>query len=164
MKFLYIIIAAGILLSSCEISKKNDKTNKNNFSMALNDNEGLKLMQQNCYACHSITTKSHDEIIAPPMVAIKRRYLMSYPNKKEFMEAFTNWVINPKEENALMRGAVMKFKVMPKQNFNKNDIEQISEYIFESEIETPIWFQSHFNSQHSNGMRNGKGRGNRFFN
>jgi hypothetical protein len=97
------------------------------------------------------------------MAAIKRRYSMSYPNKRNLWK-YLQTGIDPKEENALMRGAVMKFKVMPKQNFNKNDIEMISEYIFENEIETPVWFQSHFNNQHSSRMGNGKGRGNRLFN
>jgi mono/diheme cytochrome c family protein len=164
-KLFLTLIIGGLLLSSCTDSKKEVKQIEKDGGIAsLTEDEGLKLMQQNCYACHSVVSKSHDKIIAPPMAAIKRRYSMSYPNKKEFMEAFTNWVIDPKEKNALMRGAVMKFKVMPKQNFNKNDIEKISEYIFENEIETPVWFQSHFNNQHSSRMGNGKGRGNRLFN
>jgi len=116
-------------------------------------------LRNNCYACHSVTAKSHDDIIAPPMVAIKRRYKVSYKTKEEFVKAMTSWVIDPIEEKALMRGAVSQFKVMPKQLFDKNDILKISEYIFENEIEKPEWFESQFDEEHPNGMGNGKGRG-----
>ena len=32
---------------------------------------------------------------------------MSYKNKNEFIKAFTNWAINPSEENVLMKDAVV---------------------------------------------------------
>lgn len=161
MKKLFItLFVVELLLSSCTYSKKDEKLIEKDSSIAsLTENEGLKLMQQNCYACHSVVSKSHDEIIAPPMAAVKRRYTMSYPNKKEFVEAFTNWVLDPIEENALMRGAVSNFKVMPKQPFNKADIKKIAAYIFDNEVETPEWFEAHFKNEHTKGMGNGNGKG-----
>ena len=86
-------------MSSCSNKKSNlgnstivnfDVSNKEN-------NEALKLIKQNCYACHSVTSKSHDDIMAPPLIAVKRRYKMSYLNEEEFILAFTNWVMDPKE-------------------------------------------------------------------
>jgi cytochrome c551/c552 len=121
--------------------------------------DGLILFQQKCYVCHSVTSKSHDEIIAPPMEAVKRRYKMAYPNEVEFIDAFTNWVMDPTEEHALMRGAVANFKVMPKQEFNREEIIKIAHFIYNNEIEKPEWFQNHFNKEHPNGMGNGMGRG-----
>lgn len=157
---LLILVLTGLIITGCTNEKNNAKSNVVSIAYNNDNNEGLKLLQQNCYACHSVSTKSHDEIIAPPMAAVKRRYLMSYSTKEEFIEAFTNWVLNPLEENALMRGAVVNFKVMPKQNFKKEDIEKIAAYIFENEVETPTWFESHFNTEHPNGgMGKGKGRG-----
>ena len=118
----------------------------------------MLLLRQKCYACHSVTAQSHDVIIAPPLEAVKRRYKVSYSTKEEFVYAMTNWVLDPNIDNALMRGAVNKFNVMPKQPFDKNDIIKISEYIFENELEKPAWFEGHFNNEHPNGMGNGQGR------
>lgn len=121
--------------------------------------DGYTLLKNNCYACHSVTTKSHEEIIAPPMIAIKRRYKMNYNTKEEFVNAITNWALNPTKEHALMRGAVMQFNVMPKQPFIKDDLIKIADYMYDNELEKPEWFQNHFNEQHPNGMGKGMGRG-----
>lgn len=121
--------------------------------------EGYTLLKNNCYACHSVTTKSHDEIIAPPMIAIKRRYKMNYNTKEEFVEAVTSWALNPTKEHALMRGAVMQFNVMPKQPFLKDDLIKIADYIYDNELEKPEWFENHFDQEHQNGMGNGNGKG-----
>ncbi|HEY9220405.1 MAG TPA: c-type cytochrome [Lutibacter sp.] len=121
--------------------------------------DGYTLLKNNCYACHSVTTKSHEEIIAPPMIAIKRRYKMNYNSKEEFVNAISNWALNPTKEHALMRGAVMQFNVMPKQAFKQEDIEKIAEYIYDNELEKPEWFQNHFNEQHPNGMGMGMRKG-----
>jgi len=127
--------------------------------MIVDEPEGYTLLKNNCYACHSVVTKSHDEIIAPPMIAVKRRYKVSYNSREDFVKAITEWALDPKEENALMRSAVSQFKVMPKQLFKEEDLVKIAEYIYDNDLENPEWFKSHFNSQHPNGMGNGGGRG-----
>jgi mono/diheme cytochrome c family protein len=106
--------------------------------------EGLKLIKQNCYACHSVTSKSHDEIIAPPMIAVKNRYSIKYNNKKDFVNAVVAFVSDPKAENALMIGAVDKFNVMQKLAFKEEDLRKIASYIYDNEIEKPEWFKSQF--------------------
>lgn len=162
MKILKIsLIITFAILTSCSNNNNNNKS-KTVIAEKLEssaDNESIKLLQQHCYACHSVISKSHDEIIAPPMVAVKRRYLRSYVNKNEFVEAMTNWVLDPKEEDALMFGAVQNFNVMPKQPINKEEIIKIATYIFDNELEKPSWFQQHFNEEHPNGIGNGNGNG-----
>lgn len=151
-----VLLAVLPLLFSCNSGKKESKVSETKIVADLvqvnTENKGLVLLQQKCYACHSITSKSHDEIIAPPMVAVKRRYKMSYASKQEFIKAITNWVMEPEKENVLMRGAVQQFNIMPKQPFNKEEISLIAKYMFENELERPIWFQKHFEDEHPNGM------------
>jgi mono/diheme cytochrome c family protein len=142
-----------LIFSSC--NKLNDTKLETDFSSAAetkNDPEGLKLMKQNCYVCHSVTSKSHDEIIAPPMTAVKKRYLMQYNTKEDFVNAIVAYTNDPKAENALMFGAVNKFKVMPKLNYQINDLKKIASYIYDNQIEAPKWFQNHF-------QQNGQGMG-----
>ena len=168
MKMIYknsLFLLVVFVLMSCNSSKKDSLITENKTAKIsekrIEDNKGLLLLQQKCYACHSITSKSHDEIIAPPMVAVKRRYKMSYTNEDEFVEALTAWVINPDEDNALMRGAISNFNVMPKQPFNTDEINLIAAYMYNNTLEVPDWFDKHFTEEHPNGMGNGNGNGNR---
>ncbi len=165
MKFkILAIVFTGFLVGSC-----NNNSTKEKDSVVANDNkeavttskeqtEAYTLFKNNCYACHSVITKSHNDIIAPPMVAVKNRYQKSFPTKEAFVKAVTTWVLDPKEENALMLGAVSQFKVMPKQPFKEEDVVKIAEYIYDNEIEQPEWFAKHFNTMHPNGMGGGMGK------
>ena len=159
MKLNIISILIVLIISySCNQNKELAISDKGSIvlnSPLVDQSESYKLFKSKCYACHSVTSKSHDEIIAPPMAAVKRRYLMSYSNREEFIDAIVNWVKDPKEENALMYGAVQKFKVMPKQQFYEEDLELIGAYIFDNDIEQPEWFETHFQEEHG-GL--GKGR------
>ncbi len=153
IKYLLLIIVLSIATSCKFENKATVVMNTKDLSQ-----EGLVLIQQKCYACHSITSKSHDEIIAPPMVAVKRRYKMSYTSEEDFVNAMTAWVMDPKNENALMRGAVQNFKVMPKQLFNEDEIIKIAKYMYHNTLETPEWFEAHFKEEHPRGMGNSKGK------
>lgn len=156
--FLALIILVFI---SCDEKKQEPSANiVAAADTSQNQSDGYTLLKNNCYACHSITTKSHDEIIAPPMAAIKRRYQMSYNTKEEFVNAITNWALNPTKEHALMRGAVMQFNVMPKQPFVKDDLIKIADYMYDNELEKPVWFEKHFTDEHPNGMGKGMMRRN----
>jgi hypothetical protein len=154
---LLTILVLAIAFGSCNNNTtsniaKNDTTSE----FIIQDNEGLQLMTQKCYTCHSVISKSHDDIIAPPMIAIKKRYSMQFSNRKDFINAVVAYASDPKEENALMMGAIKKFNAMPKQNFKKEDLIKIAAYIYDNEIETPKWFDAHFKQNHKNGKGMGK--------
>ncbi|MDX5586605.1 MAG: c-type cytochrome [Aureibaculum sp.] len=154
-----IISLLSFTLISCNHSK--EVTVYKTEPIAINETkieqtESYQLFKNNCYTCHSVTSKSHDEIIAPPMAAIKRRYQMSTETRNDFIEAIVKWAKDPKEENALMYGAVQQFKVMPKQAFYEEDLLKIATYIYDNDIEQPDWFGAHFKEQHG-----GKGMGKR---
>jgi len=163
MKPIYIITTVILFLVSCNKSKQDTTTEQIAVNaLKIEHSEDYTLFKNNCYACHSVTSKSHDEIIAPPMVAVKRRYQKSYTSKEGFVEALVNWSKDPKEENALMLGAVQQFKVMPKQAFKEDDLKKIAAYIYDNDIEKPDWFEAHFKEEHGgkgNGMGQGRGKG-----
>lgn len=119
------------------------------FSQSKN-HPGKALMESHCYICHEVNS-SHEERIAPPMMAIKRHYLTSGISKGEFVKEIVDWCENPSQENAKMRGAVNKFGVMPHLYFPKDTIEQIASYIYDHDIERPSGFHQ--------GGQQGKGRG-----
>lgn len=147
-----LIIAALFFVFISSFDKLISTNKKATVNLNNDKSEGLKLFKQNCYACHSVITKSHDEIIAPPMIAVKRRYLMQYDTKEAFVKAVVAYASDPKAKNALMIGAVNKFKAMPKQPFKKEDLRKIAAYIYENKIETPVWFEEHFKQNSKNGQ------------
>ena len=154
------IVALVVLFSSCNKQKSSEDFSTNTSAKSETENaEALALFQQKCYACHSVTTKSHDEIIAPPMIAVKKRYSMQFDNKEDFVNAVVAYAHDPKAENALMPRAIKKFKAMPKQAFQVADLKKIATYIYDNEIETPEWFEGHFQQNHKNGQGMGKGMG-----
>ena len=163
IKELIFVAGIGIVLIGCNQSKettiaKND--NKMTQKEVLTDTlSGYTLMKNNCYVCHNPNAASHDSIIAPPFAAVKRRYSMQYDNKEEFVNAVIDWAYNPSEEKALMRGAVMEFKVMPKLPLDKKVLEKIATYMYENEVEQPEWFGAHFEEMHGSGKGMGMGRG-----
>lgn len=148
------------IIISCNSNKRSASIADNSASLNIEkDSAALALFRQTCYACHSVSTKSHDEIIAPPMAAVKRRYLMSYPEKVDFVNAVVAYAKDPKAEKALMFGAVQQFKPMPFQNFKEEDLRKIASYIYDHEIEKPDWFDAHFAEEHPNGMGMGRSMG-----
>lgn len=120
--------------------------------------EGYTLMKSQCFVCHNPESPSHDEILAPPFAAVKMRYMMFYKSEEEFVSAVVNWTMDPQESKALMRGAVERFKTMPKQLFKEEEIQKIATYIFNNKLEEPEWFEAHQKEMHANGGMGRMGR------
>ncbi|MCB0631548.1 MAG: c-type cytochrome [Saprospiraceae bacterium] len=109
---------------------------------------GLALLKQNCYVCHNPAAPSHDEIVAPPLVAAKWRYSQSYSERAAFIENMTAYVHQPAADKALMRGPVRRFGVMPPTTLSEDTIRSIVTYIYDNELEAPDWFAGHFEEEH----------------
>lgn len=122
----------------------------------LQEHPGKMLMENNCYICHSPNT-SKEDMIAPPMIAIKMHYISEDTSKEDFISDMVEWSKNPSEEKSKMPGAIKKFGLMPYQFHPESNIRKIADYIFESEIEEPVWFQEHYKKMHGEGpMMKGK--------
>ncbi|WP_405611184.1 DUF3365 domain-containing protein [Polaribacter sp. Asnod1-A03] len=143
MRLITVLILFTFLFS-CKDSKKPSYTIKNQTSNKnlAEEHPGKKLMEASCYTCHSVTA-SEDSRLAPPMIAIKRRYINENISKEAFINDIQSWMNNPTEEKAKMYGAVKKYGLMPKLRYPEKTIQQISEYMFDFEIEKPEWFESH---------------------
>ena len=154
MRKLGIVLLMFFVFSSCNNSNKSSYVANDDMSATKNETHpGKKLMETNCYVCHSPTASQEDRI-GPPMIAIKKHYINEGTTKEEFVNAMQAWLKNPIEENAKMFGAVRRFGVMPKTPYPEETIELISEYIFNNEIEQPEWFEEHFNEMKGKGNRN----------
>jgi len=110
--------------------------------------EGQVILENTCFACHNPNTASHDEILAPPLVGIKQRYLRSFPSKDEFVTNMKSFVYDPSSEKALMHGPVRRFGVMPKTALTEEEVAAVVDYIFENELPAPKWFAEHERKMH----------------
>ena len=151
MKKFLIVLLATLAISGCKDSKKTQDTTLVDIAHPeAQEHPGKKLLETYCYVCHDATT-TEDKRLAPPMIAIKKRYIFKDTTKEEFIAAIQNWVKNPNEKDAKMFGAVQRFGVMQKLPYPENDIKQIADYVYSEEIEQPEWFEAHFNQ--NRGMR-----------
>ena len=73
---LLILILSIFLIVSCNQTKKGDYAEFEKTSNEINNQEhpGKKLMETNCYVCHSPTASMEDRI-GPPMIAVKKHYI-----------------------------------------------------------------------------------------
>ena len=142
-----------LLVVSCTNTKpKTEPLNSETNIVNGQEPEGYELMKVQCYACHNPNSPSHDEILAPPLAAVKMRYGMQYKTEAEFVNAMVEWVMDPQESRSFMRGAVVKFKTMPKQLFKEDEIRKIATYIYNDKLEEPQWFAAHQKEMHKNGQ------------
>lgn len=98
------------------------------------ESEGQALFIENCSACHSLTGPA---TIAPPVFAIASRTKKDFPDEDAFVARVMTWVAEPSVDNALMKGAIDKFGVMPKMDFSQVDVEAIAQYIYAGDFEVP---------------------------
>lgn len=120
--------------------------------VALKSSEGLKLLETYCFACHDPNTKSHDEILAPPLAGIKNRYKKSFNDRSAFISAMSSFIAMPTEEKALMKGPIRRFGLMPKPALSDSaKINILVAYIYDHPIEAPEWFAAHEKEKHGGG-------------
>lgn len=162
MKNILLYIALFLLSIGCKNSEKTEKKisqvetakPKSTQEDAL---KGKELMEAKCYVCHG-PKASEENRIAPPMVAIKARYLKGTPTKEEFADAIWNFVENPTLEKGKMKGALKRFGVMPYQPYDEDDIRNISNFIYDFKIEEPEWFKEHWEKGHGAGNYEQQGK------
>ncbi len=98
-------------------------------SLEASQNSAL-LFHGNCTTCH-FETKS---VSAPAMMEVRKRYLSAFPDKKDFIKQMAEWVHKPNEERSIMQDAIDKYGLMPNLAFEKDVLQDIAEYIYETDF------------------------------
>jgi len=144
------VIVIALLASCAENNSSPDTTlssgpeTKEVISKELS--KGFQLLESNCFSCHSPNAKGSNRV-APPMFAIKKHYIGDGIDKEQFTGSLIKYINDPSEENSVMPGAIEKFGVMPKMEFSNEQLEQIANYIYETELERPGWYQKNYQQE-----------------
>ncbi len=147
MNKIVVLLSLLLIFGSCQKDTGNyvliSSMQKSETTKEFQKHRGQELMETHCYVCHS-PVADFDELIAPPMAAIKAHYLLNGPSKGEFIQQVTTFVENPTKEKSFMPGAINRFGLMPVQKFPENSVEQIAEYMYDYQIAEPDWFAAHW--------------------
>ena len=139
------IVLIPFLLLAC--NQKKDDYKPTEIAPVADYQEGKKLMETHCYVCHNPSTPENEGRIAPPLVAVKARYMMERLSHEEFVAAVKSFVDNPTADKVLLQGAFNRFGLMPKQVFPEESVEKIAAYMYAYQIEEPAWFKEHWQSK-----------------
>jgi hypothetical protein len=94
------------------------------------DNYGRLLLYGNCTTCHHI----EKSISAPSMKIIKKRYLLAFPEKKDFVSFMSQWILKPNKDNSIMHDMIDKYELMPELGYDKDTLEKIAEYVYDTDL------------------------------
>ncbi len=152
-----IILTIGLWLIgiSCSTKPSNvdesitpQENEKIEQTVSLSAEAGDMALKTHCYSCHNPKSQSHDDMLAPPLAGIKYKYSQLYPERAEFISKMSAFVHHPTKENAVMRGPVRRFGLMPPTALDQNEIYQIVAFINDHEVPYPDWFSEHFEEEH----------------
>ena len=159
--FLSILLLALLLISAIGCSSSDNKETKESptpietvsADEELADLEAAKLLTSVCYVCHNPKSGSHDEMLAPPLVGIKRQYQRATADREAFVTRMASFVSNPNKENAIMKGPIRRFGLMPKTTLADDEIKAIVSYIYDHDLPQPDWFAQHEEEMHGDGEK-----------
>jgi len=100
------------------------------FFLSLNGDDGALLFYGNCATCHHET----QAISAPSMFEVQQYYKNAFENKEDFIEYMSQFVTQPRLDNALMVMKVQKYKLMPILGYEKSVIKDIVTYIYDRDF------------------------------
>ena len=98
------------------------------------NSKGALYYKTYCSSCHAFRGVKN----APPMAMVVMVYKRNYPEKKVFVDRLVNWVRNPKEEDSLLCGCVVRrFGLMPPLKLPRKTLEEIASFLWE-EVKMPM--------------------------
>jgi hypothetical protein len=100
-----------------------------NINLFANNYSSL-LFHGNCITCHF----EFKAVSAPSMIDIQKRYKITFPAKKDFVNYMITWVQHPNSKGSLMSDSIEKYGLMPELGFDISTLKQISKYIYEADF------------------------------
>ena len=154
-----LLLTVLTFVFSCKQEKKSEQMEDTPSQTEVQTEElavhGEKLLSTYCYQCHD-PKSTEENILAPPMVAVKNHYIADDTTKEEFVADLLIWMSGPKEENSKMPDAIEKYGLMNHQVYPDSVIIGIANYLYDNEVEEPEWYQKHHEEMHGSGEEEGQ--------
>lgn len=146
---------AGVLLitfvmNSCKQNSASVKISEV-VQPAITSIDPVNILNSNCYLCHDPNSTSHDNLLAPPMAGVKYQYTKAHPEKNDFVNAMTSFILMPDKSTALLKKPVKTVGLMPSTILSEQQVKAVVDYIYNTDIKTPHWFAEHFEEE--NGIK-----------
>jgi len=131
----FILLSLFFGLAACvQTAKESGDSNNVQEQESTIIAEGKELFKIQCAACHNPEAKG-DNRLAPPPHAIKKHYQKDNEDLSSFTKEMIAFLNEPSEEKAKMKHAIEKFNLMPKMNYQEEDLQKIAAYIYGTEFE-----------------------------
>lgn len=156
MNKVILFILVVFMISSCSRNPKNrdleitasDRVEVKS-TMSLSEEKGAEFLKMYCFACHNPQSESHDNMLAPPLAGIKYKYKQLYHDRDEFVVKMSDFILQPTKKNAVMKGPVRRFGLMPVSTLTaKEDVYALVSFIHDNKLDYPDWFAEHFEEEH----------------
>ncbi|MCB1172678.1 MAG: c-type cytochrome [Leptospiraceae bacterium] len=89
---------------------------------------GERLFLQNCGACHPVQPPPRN---GPPARGMAMHYSRVYKSEQSFKQALLAYVQKPDASKSLMPDAIEEFGLMPRMQFNAQELDQIAGWIYQ---------------------------------
>ncbi len=88
------------------------------------------LFHGNCTMCHVEDRR----VSAPSIIEVKAHYKSAFSKKEDFIKYMSQFVLHPKAKLSIMHSAIEKHGLMPELGYNMETLEEITEYIYETDF------------------------------
>jgi hypothetical protein len=150
IKITTIAVVMSFVISSCSSKGQNIAIQKKISEVVqppIASIDPVNILASNCYLCHDPNSKSHDNLLAPPMTGVKYQYMKAHPDKNEFVNAMTSFIMKPDKSTALLKKPVKQVGLMPPTILSEQQVQAVVNYLYDNEINTPLWFADHFEEE-----------------
>lgn len=138
--FIACILLTACLMSGCG---KSPKQKAEAVFSSQEIEQGLQLLPTYCNTCHGVGGREMDEMLSPPLWAIRDFYLDQYPEPEPFVDAMVEFMQFPREENALMPSEVKNYGLMTTVSLSEADLRATAIVIYAGLIERPSWYRDY---------------------
>jgi Protein of unknown function (DUF3365)/Cytochrome c len=108
--------------------------------------KGFQLLESSCFSCHSPNVNVKNKV-APTMTTIKKYYKTDGVTVESFSNDLIEFASDPVEGKAKIPQAIEHFGLMPKFDFSAQQLGQIANYIYYTELEAPDWYTNHYEKE-----------------
>ncbi|MGB0744197.1 MAG: hypothetical protein ACPGSB_06695 [Opitutales bacterium] len=134
-----LLLALSCFIVACE---KAPEVEISSASMEM-IRRGVELMPTYCHTCHGVGDFAIDEMLAPPLWAVRANYLAKYPEPEAFVEAMAAFITEPTVAESLMPSEVLRYGLKAPVSLSKEEIRAVAWAIYAGRVERPVWLREY---------------------